>query len=68
VAEPRAQGAKTGYPPRGYRCDPDCVNRELMKEYRSCMLWVLVLVFVVVMVIFANQVLGWVDQLAGWDG
>jgi hypothetical protein len=44
------------------------VNRELMKEYRSCMLWVLVLVFVVVMVIFANQVLGWVDQLAGWDG
>lgn len=41
------------------------VNREMMKEYRGCLIWVLVLLVCLLMIVFANQVLAWVDDTIG---
>jgi hypothetical protein len=52
-------------PVRTHDCDPARVNREMMKEYRGCLLWVLVLLVCLLMIVFANQVLGWVSDTIG---
>jgi hypothetical protein len=57
--------ARQGYPHARTTAILERVNREMMKEYRGCLIWVLVLLVCLLMIVYANQVLGWVDDTIG---
>lgn len=54
-----------GYPHASATAILDRVNRQMMKEYSGCLLWVLVLLICFVMIVFANEALGWVSDNIG---